>query len=119
MVPRSGLQHAAVTSYANKLQCLRIQVKQICRERDKARLDLEKAERRCLQLGRELDEQYIALEHSQGKLKDVQAEMQAKELLLQQALNHQAKLEADTQLLQGREASLHGRLNLMMRAHDR
>lgn len=23
MVPRSGLQHAAVTSYANKLQCLR------------------------------------------------------------------------------------------------
>nr|XP_038032188.1 ninein-like protein isoform X2 [Anas platyrhynchos] len=115
MVPRSGLQHAAVTSYANKLQCLRIQVKQICRERDKARLDLEKAERRCLQLGRELDEQYIALEHSQGKLKDVQAEMQAKELLLQQALNHQAKLEADTQLLQGREASLHGRLNLMMR----
>ncbi|XP_068531614.1 ninein-like protein isoform X2 [Anas acuta] len=115
MVPRSGLQHAAVTSYANKLQCLRIQVKQICRERDKARLDLEKAERRCLQLGRELDEQYIALEHSQGKLKDVQAEMQAKELLLQQALNHQAKLEADTQLLQGKEASLHGRLNLMMR----
>eukprot|EP00075_Anas_platyrhynchos_P020045 XP_027309298.1 ninein-like protein isoform X3 [Anas platyrhynchos] len=115
MVPRSGLQHAAVTSYANKLQCLRIQVKQICRERDKARLDLEKAERRCLQLGRELDEQYIVLEHSQGKLKDVQAEMQAKELLLQQALNHQAKLEADTQLLQGREASLHGRLNLMMR----
>ncbi|XP_032039594.1 ninein-like protein [Aythya fuligula] len=115
MVPRSGLQHAAVTSYANKLHCLRIQVKQICRERDKAKLDLEKAERRCLQLGRELDEQYIALEHSQGKLKDVQAEMQAKELLLQQALNHQAKLEADTQLLQGKEASLHGRLNLMMR----
>lgn len=47
--------------------------------------------------------------------RDVQAEMQAKELLLQQALNHQAKLEADTQLLQGREANLHGRLNLMMR----
>lgn len=69
MVPRSGLQHAAVTSYAYKLQCLRIQVKQICRERDKARLDLEKAERRCLQLGRELNEQYVALEHSQSKLK--------------------------------------------------
>ncbi|XP_035178815.1 ninein-like protein isoform X2 [Oxyura jamaicensis] len=115
MVPRSGLQHAAVTSYAYKLQCLRIQVKQICRERDKARLDLEKAERRCLQLGRELDEQYVALEHSQSKLKDVQTEMEAKELLLQQAVNHQAKLEADTQFLQGKEASLHGRLNLMMK----
>lgn len=47
--------------------------------------------------------------------RDVQAEVQAKELLLQQAVNHQAKLEADTQLLQGKEASLHGRLNLMMR----
>ncbi|XP_035408854.1 ninein-like protein isoform X4 [Cygnus atratus] len=115
MVPRSGLQHAAVTSYAYKLQCLRIQVKQICRERDKARLDLEKAERRCLQLGRELNEQYVALEHSQSKLKDVQTEMEAKELLLQQAVNHRAKLEADTQFLRGKEASLHGRLNLMMR----
>ncbi|XP_040407774.1 ninein-like protein [Cygnus olor] len=115
MVPRSGLQHAAVTSYAYKLQCLRIQVKQICRERDKARLDLEKAERRCLQLGRELNEQYVALEHSQSKLKDVQTEMEAKELLLQQAVNHRAKLEADTQFLRGEEASLHGRLNLMMR----
>uniref|UniRef100_A0A8B9CGJ4 Ninein like n=1 Tax=Anser brachyrhynchus TaxID=132585 RepID=A0A8B9CGJ4_9AVES len=115
MVPRSGLQHAAVTSYAYKLQCLRIQVKQICRERDKARLDLEKAERRCLQLGRELNEQYVALEHSQSKLKDVQTEMEAKELLLQQAVNRQAKLEADAQFLQGKETSLHGRLNLMMK----
>lgn len=69
MVPRSGLQHAAVTSYGYKLQCLRIQVRQIARERDKARLDLEKVERCCLQLGRELDEQYVALEHTESKLK--------------------------------------------------
>ncbi|XP_075269533.1 ninein-like protein isoform X2 [Opisthocomus hoazin] len=111
MIPRGGFQHAAVTSYGYKLQCLRIQVRQIARERDKARLDLEKVERRCLQLDRELDEQYIALKHTQSKLKDVQAEIEAKELLLQQAVNHQAKLEADTQILQGKEASLQGRLN--------
>jgi len=43
--------------------------------------------------------------------RDVQAEIEAKELLLQQAVNHQAKLEADTQILQGKEASLQGRLN--------
>ncbi|KAM6271938.1 ninein-like protein isoform 1-T3 [Spheniscus humboldti] len=103
MVPRSGLQHAAVTSYGYKLQCLRIQVRQIARERDKARLDLEKVERRCLQLGRELVE------------RDVQAEIEAKELLLQQAINHQAKLEADTQFFEGKEASLQGRLNHMMK----
>ncbi|KAM6271948.1 ninein-like protein isoform 4-T11 [Spheniscus humboldti] len=69
MVPRSGLQHAAVTSYGYKLQCLR----------------------------------------------DVQAEIEAKELLLQQAINHQAKLEADTQFFEGKEASLQGRLNHMMK----
>ncbi|XP_048790719.1 ninein-like protein isoform X4 [Lagopus muta] len=115
MVSRSGLQHAAITSYAYKLQCLKSQVRQISRERDKARLDLEKAERHCLQLSRELDKQYIALKHSQSKLKDVWAEMEAKELLLQQAINHQVKLEADAQFLQGKEATLHGRLNLMMK----
>ncbi|XP_054677331.1 ninein-like protein isoform X1 [Grus americana] len=115
MVPRSGLQHAAVTSYGYKLQGLRIQVRQIARERDKARLDLEKAERRCLQLGRELDEQYVALEHAQSKLKDVQGETEAKELLLQQSVNHQAKLEADTQFLKGIQASLQGRLNHTMK----
>ncbi|XP_010560760.1 PREDICTED: ninein-like protein isoform X2 [Haliaeetus leucocephalus] len=103
MVPRSGLQRAAVASYGYKLQCLRIQVRQIARERDKARLDLEKVEGHCLQLGRELDEQ------------DFQAEIEAKELLLQQAVSHQAKLEADTQFLQGKEASLQGRLNHVMK----
>ncbi|XP_019468133.1 ninein-like protein isoform X3 [Meleagris gallopavo] len=115
MVSRSGLQHAAITSYAYKLQCLKSQVRQISRERDKARLDLEKAERHCLQLSRELDKQYIALKHNQSKLKDVRTEMEAKELLLQQAINHQVKLEADAQFLRGREATLHGRLNLIMK----
>ncbi|KAM9019365.1 ninein-like protein isoform 2-T3 [Ara ararauna] len=115
MVSRSGLQCAALMSYRYKLQCLKIQVRQVARERDKARLDLEKAERRCLQLGRELDEQYIALEHTQSKLRDFQAETEAKDLLLQQAVSHQAKLEADTQLFQGREASWQGRLNHTMK----
>ncbi|XP_014819891.1 PREDICTED: ninein-like protein [Calidris pugnax] len=115
MVPRSGLQHAAITSYGYKLQCLRIQVRQVALERDKARLDLKKAETCCLQLGRELEEQYVALEHTQSKLKDVQAEIEAKELLLQQAVNHQVKLEADTRFLQGKEASLQGRLNHAMK----
>lgn len=174
-------------------------MRQIARDRDKARLSLEKAERHCLQLGRELDEQYTALEHTQSKLRyegffwgdgenvlthpgapfespacctnvsvagkslesplhplwsqhpsnpaliscsvhggvctlwparnmlclsqpccffspprDFQAEMEAKELLLQQAVSHQAKLEADTRLLQGKEANLQGRLNRVM-----
>ncbi|XP_063247731.1 ninein-like protein [Prinia subflava] len=114
MVPRSGPQHAAGTSYRYKLQCLWAQVRQIARERDTARLSLEKAERHCLQLGRELDEQHMALEHTQSQLRNFQAEIEVKDLLLQQAVSHQAKLEADTQLLQGKEANLQGRLNHVM-----
>ncbi|XP_033916530.1 ninein-like protein isoform X2 [Melopsittacus undulatus] len=115
MVSRSGLQCAALMSYRYKLQCLKIQVRQIARERDKARLDLEKAERRCLHLSRELDEQYVTLEHTQSKLRDFQAETEAKDLLLQQAVSHQAKLEADTQLFQGKEASWQGKLKHTMK----
>ncbi|KAM3675787.1 uncharacterized protein VK521_001334 [Ammospiza maritima maritima] len=114
MVPRSGLQPAAGTSYSYKLQCLWSQVRHIARERDKARLSLQRAERHCLQLGRKLDQQYITLEHTQSKLRNFQAEIEAKELLLQQAVSHQAKLEAATQLLQGKEANLQGRLNHVM-----
>ncbi|XP_064565363.1 ninein-like protein isoform X1 [Zonotrichia leucophrys gambelii] len=90
------------------------QVRHIARERDKARLRLERAERHCLQLGRQLDQQYITLEHTQSKLRNFQAEIEAKELLLQQAVSHQAKLEAAAQLLQGKEANLQGRLNYVM-----
>ncbi|XP_074393048.1 uncharacterized protein LOC106629504 isoform X3 [Zonotrichia albicollis] len=90
------------------------QVRHIARERDKARLRLERAERHCLQLGRQLDQQYITLEHTQSKLRNFQAEIEAKELLLQQAVSHQAKLEAAAQLLQGKEANLQGRLSHVM-----
>nr|XP_009685163.1 PREDICTED: ninein-like protein isoform X2 [Struthio camelus australis] len=114
MVPRSGLQHAALSSYECKLRCLRMRVRQISRERDKARLDLEEAERRYLQLMGEVNEHYAAHKYSQGRLRDIQTEMQAKDLLLQQVTNRQAKLEADAQFLQGKEASLRGRLNLTM-----
>lgn len=47
--------------------------------------------------------------------RDFQSEIEAKELLLQEALSHQAKLEADTELLQGKGVSLQGRLSHMMK----
>ncbi|XP_010221557.1 PREDICTED: ninein-like protein [Tinamus guttatus] len=115
MVPGSSIQHAAVASCARKLQCLRIRVRQISRERDRARLELEEAERRCLQLVGQVDEHRAAREDSQGRLRKIQTEMKAKDLLLQQATQRQAKLEADAQLLQGREANLQGRLNVTMK----
>ncbi|XP_025889778.1 ninein-like protein [Nothoprocta perdicaria] len=109
------MQQAAVASCERKLQWLRIRARQISGERDAARLDLEGAERRCRQLLRQLDEQRAAHEDSQGRLRKIQAEMKAKDLLLQQATQRQAKLEASAQLLQDREANLQGRLNLTMK----
>lgn len=50
--------------------------------------------------------------------RNFQAEIEAKELLLQQAVSHQAKLEADTRLLQGKEANLQGRLNHVMKVSE-
>lgn len=50
--------------------------------------------------------------------RNFQAEIEAKELLLQQAVSHQAKLEADTRLLQGKEADLQGRLNHVMKVSE-
>lgn len=50
--------------------------------------------------------------------RNFQAEIEAKELLLQQAVSHQAKLEADTRLLQGKEANLQERLNHVMKVSE-
>ncbi|XP_064002346.1 ninein-like protein isoform X2 [Pogoniulus pusillus] len=47
--------------------------------------------------------------------RDFQAAIEAKDLLLQEALSHQVKLEADTEILQGKGVSLQGRLNHMMK----
>ncbi|XP_054033177.1 ninein-like protein [Dryobates pubescens] len=115
---RGGLQDAALASWGYKLLRLRIQVRKVASERDKARLDLERAERRCLRLGRAVDEQHVALEHTQSRLKDFQAELEAKEQLLQEAVSHQVKLEAEAQFLQGKEASLQGRLNHTMKENS-
>lgn len=48
----------------------RVQVEQISRERDKMKLDLEKAKKRNLQLVKEVDDHHSAIEHrNENKLK--------------------------------------------------
>uniref|UniRef100_A0A670HP66 Ninein-like protein n=1 Tax=Podarcis muralis TaxID=64176 RepID=A0A670HP66_PODMU len=127
-VPKSGLQQAAFASYRHELP----QVEQISIERDKARVELEKVEKRKLQLFEEVDDHNSALEHhNESKMKDLEqdyrgklsvmkseAEME-KERLLQQGNHQKTKLEADIRSLQEEESSLRQKLSLVIKENSR
>ncbi|XP_032626452.1 ninein-like protein isoform X4 [Chelonoidis abingdonii] len=132
MVFKSGVQHAAFASYKHELHYLEAQVEQVSRERDKARLDLEKAEKRNLQLIKEVDDHHMAMEHHhESKLKDMEQDYQGKlsiiksdvetdrALLLQQETNQHTKLEVDIKLLQGEKTSLREKLTLAVQENRR
>ncbi|XP_019404576.1 PREDICTED: ninein-like protein isoform X6 [Crocodylus porosus] len=128
MVSQSGVQQAAFASFKHELRYLEVQVEQISRERDKMKLDLEKAEKRNLQLVKEVDDHHTAIEHRnenklkaleqdyRGKLIHIKSEVETeKEQLVQQVTHQQAKLEADIQFLQDEEASLREKLTLAIK----
>ncbi|XP_019335622.1 ninein-like protein isoform X6 [Alligator mississippiensis] len=128
MVSRSGVQQAAFASFKHELRYLEVQVEQISRERDKMKLDLEKAKKRNLQLVKEVDDHHSAIEHRnenklkaleqdyRGKLTHIKSEVETeKEQLMQQVTHQQAKLEADIQYLQDEEASLREKLTLAIK----
>nr|XP_028580831.1 ninein-like protein isoform X3 [Podarcis muralis] len=131
-VPKSGLQQAAFASYRHELRHLEAQVEQISIERDKARVELEKVEKRKLQLFEEVDDHNSALEHhNESKMKDLEqdyrgklsvmkseAEME-KERLLQQGNHQKTKLEADIRSLQEEESSLRQKLSLVIKENSR
>ncbi|XP_073196064.1 ninein-like protein isoform X10 [Lepidochelys kempii] len=130
MVSKSGVQHAAFASYKHELNYLEAQVEQVSRERDKARLDLEKAEKLNLQLVKEVDDHHEAMEHHhESKLKDLEQDYRGKlsiiksdvetdrALLLQQVTDQQTKLEVDIKLLQGEKTSLREKLTLAVQVN--
>uniref|UniRef100_A0A7M4EZJ3 Ninein-like protein n=1 Tax=Crocodylus porosus TaxID=8502 RepID=A0A7M4EZJ3_CROPO len=132
MVSQSGVQQAAFASFKHELRYLEVQVEQISRERDKMKLDLEKAEKRNLQLVKEVDDHHTAIEHRnenklkaleqdyRGKLIHIKSEVETeKEQLVQQVTHQQAKLEADIQFLQDEEASLREKLTLAIKENSR
>ncbi|XP_073196063.1 ninein-like protein isoform X9 [Lepidochelys kempii] len=132
MVSKSGVQHAAFASYKHELNYLEAQVEQVSRERDKARLDLEKAEKLNLQLVKEVDDHHEAMEHHhESKLKDLEQDYRGKlsiiksdvetdrALLLQQVTDQQTKLEVDIKLLQGEKTSLREKLTLAVQENRR
>ncbi|KAK6489830.1 ninein-like protein [Huso huso] len=119
LVSRNGLHQAALVSYKNEIQFLQGQVEQSCKERDKVKADLEKAEKRTLQLAREVDDHHAAMEHlNDSKVKDLEQDYKEKlstlrsemdkerELIMQQTNKQRAKLEEEIDLLRANDAIL-------------
>ncbi|XP_053099419.1 ninein-like protein isoform X2 [Hemicordylus capensis] len=132
MASKTGLQQAAFASCRHELQHLVRQVEQISMERDKVRAELEKVEKRNVQLFKEVDDHHSALEHhNESKLKDLEQDYRGKlmimksevelekEHLLQQVTHQRTKLEADIKSLQGEESNLKEKLTLVIKENSR
>ncbi|MBN3317838.1 NINL protein, partial [Atractosteus spatula] len=115
----NGIHQAALISYKSEIQFLHVQAEQACKERDKLKADLERAEKRNLQLVREVDDRHAAMESlNESKIKDLEQDYRDKlsairsdlerenELLWQQANQQKAKLEEDLATLWAEDTSL-------------
>ncbi|XP_058540649.1 ninein-like protein isoform X5 [Neofelis nebulosa] len=132
MMVGGATQQAALACYRQELSFRQGQVEQMARERDKARQDLEKAEKRNLEFVQEMDDCHSALEHltekkiqhlEQGyreRLSLLRSEVEReRELLWEQTCRQTAVLEKDLERLRGEEANLRGKLTLALKENSR
>ncbi|XP_074174101.1 ninein-like protein isoform X3 [Rhinolophus sinicus] len=132
MMVSSTTQQAALACYRQELRFLQGQVEQMVRERDKARKDLEKAEKRNLEFVKEMDDCHCALEQlTEKKIKHLEqgyrerlsllrSEVEVEhELFWEQALRQRASLEKDLEHLQAEEARLREKLTLALKENSR
>ncbi|XP_038186302.1 ninein-like protein isoform X2 [Arvicola amphibius] len=126
------VQQAALACYRQELSYQQGQVEQLMRERDKARQDLEKAEKRNLDFVREMDDCHSALEQlTEKKIKHLEQEYRGRlsllrsevemerELFWEQARRQRAALEQDVGRLQAEETSLREKLTLALKENSR
>ncbi|XP_066094003.1 ninein-like protein isoform X2 [Saccopteryx bilineata] len=131
MIP-SATQQAALSCYRQELRFCQGQVEQMVRERDKAKQDLEKAEKRNLEFVKEMDDCHSALEQlTEKKIKHLEQEYRERlallrseveverELFWEQACRQRAVLEKDLECLRAEEAGLRGRLTLALKENSR
>lgn len=132
MMVSGTTQQAALACYRQELRFLQGQVEQMVRERDKARKDLEKAEKRNLEFVKEMDDCHSALEQlTEKKIKHLEQGYRERLSLLrsevevehglfwEQALRQRASLEKDLERLQAEEASLREKLTLALKENSR
>ncbi|XP_060239098.1 ninein-like protein isoform X3 [Meriones unguiculatus] len=126
------IQQAALACYRQELSYYQGQVEQLVHERDKARQDLEKAEKRNLDFVREMDDCHSALEQlTEKKIKHLEQEYRGRlsllrsevemerELFWEQARRQRAVLEQDVGRLQAEETSLREKLTLALKENSR
>ncbi|KAM5304588.1 ninein-like protein isoform 10-T10 [Glossophaga mutica] len=127
---RGATQQVALSCYRQELRFCQGQVEQMTRERDKARQDLEKAEKRNLEFVKEMDDCHSTLEQlTEKKIKHMEQEYRERlsllrsevemerELFWEQACRQRAMLEKDLERLQAEEASLQEKLTLALKVN--
>ncbi|KAK2896472.1 hypothetical protein Q8A67_010960 [Cirrhinus molitorella] len=119
LVSGNGIHQAALVSYKNEINYLQVLADQACQERDKAKADLELADRRNLQLVREVDDRHATMESlNESKIKGLEQEFRDKltalrseseyesEVLLEQVEEEQKRLQEELELLRAQDISL-------------
>ncbi|KAM4591808.1 ninein-like protein isoform 3-T3 [Odontesthes bonariensis] len=119
LVSGNGIHQAALISYKSEIQQLQEGAEQACRERDKLRADLEVAERRNLQLVREVDERHASMETlNESRIRDLEQDFrdrltalrcqseQESEALLEQLERERRALREELRWLGAQEAEL-------------
>nr|XP_025872103.1 ninein-like protein isoform X1 [Vulpes vulpes] len=132
MMVGGATQQAALACYRQELSFRQGQVEQMARERDKARQDLERAEKRNLEFVQEMDDCHSALEQLTEKkiqhlehgyrerLSLLRSEVEReRELFWEQTCRQRAVLEKDLERLQAEEASLREKLTLAQKENSR
>ncbi|KAM3862875.1 LOW QUALITY PROTEIN: ninein-like protein [Diretmus argenteus] len=132
LVSGNGIHQAALISYKNEIQFLQVLAEQACSERDKVKADLELADRRNLQLVREVDDRHTTMETlNQTRIKDLEQEFrdrltvlrsqseQESEVLLQQVERERSKLQEEVQLLRVQEVDLQEELSSATQENQR
>uniref|UniRef100_H3A0K8 Ninein like n=1 Tax=Latimeria chalumnae TaxID=7897 RepID=H3A0K8_LATCH len=132
MVSKNGIHQAVLASYKNEIHYLQVQVESTCKEKDKVKADLKKAEKCNLQLAKEVDERHAAIEHlNENKIKGLEQEYKEKttavlsemdkerELIMQQVNTQRAKLETEIDSLRTEESHLREKLSLVMKENCR
>ncbi|XP_078412768.1 ninein-like protein [Cetorhinus maximus] len=132
LASKNGIHQAAFTCYKNEINCLQRQIQQLNKERDKVKADLERAEKRNVQLAKEVDDRHATMEllnetkikHlDQGykeKMAAVKLEMdREQELIVQQVNTQQADLEQEIDSLRLEEIHSKEKLKLTMKENSR
>ncbi|KAJ8418344.1 hypothetical protein AAFF_G00140530 [Aldrovandia affinis] len=132
LVSGNGIHQAALISYKNEIQFLQVQSDQACRERDKVKADLDRAERRNMHLIREVDDRHATMETlNETKIRGLEQEYrdrltalrseseQESEALLQQLERDRARLQEEVQSLRAQDVHLREEVGVSNQENER